>query len=425
MRDSTLRMAQQIQRRLQGQAHDSHQTFVSQVGILLMAVQSLQSTWRQFTIARQRGWTGAGPLLLVELFRQGEQFHGSLASLLSQEAIFTRPEAAAPLSLREIYNDLRQLEEEFEPGSVEFIPGTKATEPMLVATTSSIELDGIDLGPFAIELPLRKLHPLADAACFRLVAREPNPAASNSSITHPHVSDGLLCAGDAAAPISQALRQGRITDAFVLVRSVLQTYNAHSPYVALDDWSGIRCQDCGEFDSGDGLSTCSDCDRDCCDYCLGTCALCDRSVCEGCLERDTVSNHSCCSSCRSTCARCGRIVDSDSFIDETGLCPGCDQLARQEAEEQDSPDTALAIQPAGPVETKRESGADPVPHPPTPSPEDHSDESPTATPAITAAPVSPISTSRRRQTRPAAAAATRRRRSRRAMAVAAAASTAQ
>ena len=331
MKDLMLRMAQQIQRRLQGQTADSHCPFVSRAASLLEIAQSLQATWRRFSIARQRGWQAAGQLSLKELFQQGWQLHGPLTALLNQEGVFTRPQPTTLLSLREIYDDLRQLAEEFEPESAEFKPSSRESGPKITVRTSSIELDDVDLGPFAIELAVHRLHPGSDAGCFHIRALEPNPAASDSNVTHPHVSSGLLCAGDAAAPISQALRQGRISDAFLLVRSVLQTYNPQSPYVSLEDWHGISCPECGESAGSNGMISCDVCGHELCEHCMGTCALCDKSVCDGCRERDSVSRLSCCPTCRSECKRCGRIVDNNSFIEAFGLCPGCDQKAQEEA----------------------------------------------------------------------------------------------
>ena len=56
---------------------------------------------------------------------------------------------------------------------------------------------------------------------YRVVALDPHPAGSDESVTHPHVRDEQLCAGDAAAAIRSALAGGRICDFFLLVRSVL------------------------------------------------------------------------------------------------------------------------------------------------------------------------------------------------------------
>ena len=191
----------------------------------------------------------------------------------------------------------------------------------------------MSLGPFAVELHLGRLTDRADASCFDCVALEPNPASGNDSVTHPHVQDGHLCAGDASAPISAALRQGRVCDAFCLVRSVLHTYNRASPYVALDSWDGVTCNDCGCPTSREHTSGCEHCDRDYCDGCTSCCDACDGSCCRGCLDRDEEADAYLCPSCRTTCGDCGRVVNSDDIDGTSGLCPGCRE--RQEDEEDD------------------------------------------------------------------------------------------
>src|SRR3978361_2087039 len=84
-----------------------------------------------------------------------------------------------------------------------------------------------------------------DAYAFTITALNPNPTGSSDEVTHPHVKDEQLCAGEATVPIAQGLVPGRVTDALCLVSAVLHTSNAHSAYVSLDDWSGPSCIDCG------------------------------------------------------------------------------------------------------------------------------------------------------------------------------------
>jgi hypothetical protein len=230
-------------------------------------------------------------------------------------------------SLRELLDDLRQLGDEFEEVTID-LEGSR-----LIAATSPIELEGVALGPFAIELHLGRLADRRDASCFDCVALKPNPASTNGSVTHPHVQDQQLCAGEASAPIAAALGQGRVLDAFCLVRSVLQTYNPASPYVALDEWDGVTCGDCGYTSSRENSSWCEHCDRECCDECMSACDACDGSCCRGCLERDEQSDTDLCPACRTECSECGRVVASDDVERATGLCPQCRQ--QQEDPEED------------------------------------------------------------------------------------------
>jgi hypothetical protein len=148
----------------------------------------------------------------------------------------------------------------------------------------------------------------------------------NEAITHPHVDDECLCEGDARVPIRHALQQGRLFDFFTIVASVLRTYNASSPYVALEDWEGQRCADCGDSFLEDELSNCQNCSTAVCGDCY--------TVCESC-------NDVCCSECHTSCdgcieAHCLSCMQSSSHINQS-LCPAClakqERLAKQNAQD--------------------------------------------------------------------------------------------
>jgi hypothetical protein len=242
-------------------------------------------------------------------------------------------ESACRPSLGLILDELRQLEQEFE--HVEYKP----REKVLTVRTDPIELEELALGPFAIELCLGSGWHGCDSCSVRCIALKPNPAAGNDSITHPHVSNERLCAGDATVPIATALRQGRVCDAFCLVLAVLQEYNPQSPYVAIEDWDGERCEECNDVVDSDDLSTCDGCDRQICSSCFSSCGVCERSRCVSCLERDKVSRRHCCENCRHTCASCNRTVDDENFVSESDLCPECHAQREEEAEESDPEST--------------------------------------------------------------------------------------
>ena len=290
------------------------------------AHQAVARTQRRITLARGRGWHLAAAKLHEDLFYQAQRLQGGVQQLL---ALRDPPVSAVPpLSL--LLGELGQLRQEFDQVEV------RPDNGRVVATTDPLVLGGVDLGRFAIELHLRRLAGSPpDSSSFDCVALDPNPAHCDASVTHPHVRDKALCAGDASAPIAEALRQGRLCDAFVLVRSVLQDYNPHSPYVPLSDWEGETCPDCGHTAPRDDLCYCEGCERDVCSDCTGTCDVCDDSCCGGCLERDGVSRRHCCPSCRHTCSECERVVDRGSFDEDSGLCPECLHSKLRQAEEQE------------------------------------------------------------------------------------------
>jgi hypothetical protein len=331
--DPLFRAAGQIHRRLNRYTLRQVDSYLCAAG-RLMDVQLLSGlAWRRIEKARRHGWHLAAHALRAELSAAVRTLQVEVGRFLAAEDN-QASEATPPPTLGSIVEELVQLRAEFEHVEIRNEKNTAAAM-VVIGRTEPIELEGEALGPFAIELHVTRLDDRTDADCFDCVALNPNPASSNEDVTHPHVQSNTLCAGDASAVITQALRQGRINDAFCLVRSVLHTYNAHSPYVALDAWSGSPCPDCGRSVGSESLYYCEACGNDYCDDCIGTCDLCDQSACSGCLERDPVSRQRCCPGCRHTCDGCHRVVDADSFDEETGLCPQCAPEPEEQQQEDD------------------------------------------------------------------------------------------
>lgn len=236
-------------------------------------------------------------------------------------------------SLKEVYRDLLQADEEF--GNLMY----HTEGDLLTVTTEPIELDGVYLGPFEILLHIPALSEMQYNSIYRIVALEPNPATSNDAVTHPHVSDERLCAGDAEAAINAALSSGRICDFFQLVSSVLSNYNSDSPYVSLENWSGYSCYECGYLASEDDSYTCYGCDNGFCNECVSFCPICDDSFCRQCIELCPVCSNPACKYCMTICPEC-----------EEPLCKHCDennecncQQQEQENEEQQTTNAAEAV----------------------------------------------------------------------------------
>jgi hypothetical protein len=333
--------------------------------------------WRRIEKARRHGWHLAAHALRGELLSATRSLQSEIGRFLTSGDVQLRATTPSP-TLGSIVEELAQLRAEFEHVEIRTKQrsagaAASATAGMVVvARTEPIVLKGVTLGPFAIELHVTRLDERTDADCFNCVALDPNPASANEDVTHPHVQSNSLCAGDASAAITQALRQGRINDAFCLVRSVLQTYNAYSPYVALADWSGSPCPDCGRSVGSESLYYCEACGNDYCDDCIGTCDLCDQSACSGCLERDPVSGERCCPGCRHTCDHCHRFVDADSFDEATGLCPECAPEPEEQQEDDETDITEPQPQPLTSENNEHEQpqpGSEPQPEPdPQPTP---------------------------------------------------------
>jgi hypothetical protein len=182
---------------------------------------------RQIQKASGRGWRHAVRRLqdrlryaLADLRRQIDQTLGQLDTP-DRNGLIATP--------HDIFRDFLALHNEFD--EVDICPRQRTVS----AVTEAILLEGIDLGRFEIEL---RWEELSQYQPYSVIALDPNPAASSSDTTHPHVQDGSLCEGEGRVPIRQALRQGRLLDFFIMVRQILRTYNPGSAYVSLDEWHG-------------------------------------------------------------------------------------------------------------------------------------------------------------------------------------------
>jgi hypothetical protein len=160
---------------------------------------------------------------------------------------------------------------------------------------------------------------LLGSGSFEVVALEPNPPAGREDVTHPHVRDGSLCAGDATAPLNKAVAEGRLVDAFLLVRAVLVHYNPHSPHVPLSEWDGFLCADCQTRGDRDERYSCEGCGCDLCGECALSCSACSSSRCADCLTP--------CDRCLAR--HCPGCLSADE--NDRALCNDC--RARAEAEQ--------------------------------------------------------------------------------------------
>ena len=194
-------------------------------------------------------------------------------------------------SLRTLLEELQQIDADF--GGVDVNWRARC----ISATTESITLQEVHLGPFQICFYWDRLPRAIDPFCFEVVAMRPNPAPTNDNITHPHVRSSALCPGDADVPLRRALAEGRLADAFTLIHSVLATYNPNSPHAALEEWDGVTCHECGDSVSKEDACYCEGCWNDYCSECCDYCAGCRDCRCDNCLRQ--------CSTCqRSFCPRC-------------------------------------------------------------------------------------------------------------------------
>jgi hypothetical protein len=239
--------------------------------------------------------------------------------------------------------NVRQLEDEFSDVEVIW------KKSVVRVVTEPIELRDVELGPFAIDFHWDRLGSKSGPLCFDIVALEPNPAQGNPDVCHPHVLGHTICAGDAKKPIENALEQGHFPEAFLLLRSVLTTYNSSSPYIRLDVWTGKPCKDCGDRVGEDSRYACEACGDENCDHCIRACTICHSSQCSSCLDDCAVCHSTCCSNCLETvaddervcrkcfvnCGDCGARVPKDELTDN--LCSAC-QPSEEEPDDDDPVD---------------------------------------------------------------------------------------
>jgi hypothetical protein len=222
-------------------------------------------------------------------------------------------------SIRDILADLIALDSEFDEVSISM------ERHCISVTTDAVVLEGVDLGRFAIIL---NWHRLNERGAYVVEALDAVPAAASEDTTHPHVQSNSLCEGEGKAAIRQALCDGRLFDFFVLVRQILQTYNASSAYVSLDDWFGISCPECGTTTSEDDSYHCEGCSTTTCGGCSIRCHGCDDYFCSNCIRTCTGCDSDTCSSCRSVCAECGDGFCKGCLTDE--CCPLCNENKEEE-----------------------------------------------------------------------------------------------
>jgi len=290
------RIAGAIRDKLQAARVNRFRETQGQVQNLLSDVAELEAVRRKLNICIARGWTAAATDLSEQAVRLFRSLHYSSKEA---EQVTGKREITIP-TVREVLEELLQAEEEFE--GFHYYP----EDEILAVVTETIELEGVYLGDFEVQLQIPAIGNTSFRHVYRIVALDPHASSRNEAVTHPHVSEERLCAGDAGAAIDAALAGGRICDFFMLVRSVLTTYNRDSAYVVLEDWDGVTCHDCGCVIGEDDTYYCTSCDYEFCGECSSCCSRCDETTCASCLESCSVCEDRVCGGCMTTCQECGQ-----------------------------------------------------------------------------------------------------------------------
>ena len=283
-----------------------------------------QKNSKHFHLAVDKGWYLATERIRSRLKRDLVDFSHHLDTFKNA----TSKEDAKIPNQRDLVEGLFQLEQEFVEFNIDLNAKT------ISVTTDNIVLEGLHFGSFEIKLFINKIQKLYSESPYKIVALEPNPAGADSDVTHPHVSCEKLCEGDGVIPIRKAIEQGRLCDFFTIIAQILQTYNPESPYIALSDWEGTSCYDCGYTVAGDDCYYCESCERDYCSQCSTYCQICDTTVCLGCSYECPDCRKPVCKNCTAVCKECDETFCTDC-INEEGLCQNCENERKdQDNEEQ-------------------------------------------------------------------------------------------
>jgi hypothetical protein len=328
---TVLRLAELIRQQLLAMQQARQRTIIGKMGSLIEAAERLRDNRGLLSRCVDRNWQAAARNILersASCLRDLPYHMGELEQAIQRSKVTVPP-------LREIVAELQQLQEEFE--QVRY----QEKDKLLVVATDPLELEEVYLGPFEIRLEVQELAEVrAYDSPYRVVALDPHPAGSNENVTHPHVSEEHLCEGDAAAAIRAAMESGRICDLFLLIRSVLTNYNPGSPYVALSEWDGRSCHDCGCTMDNDESRYCESCDNTFCDGCASCCTRCDETTCLGCLDRCPVCDDRFCSDCLTRCPECNRVICKTCLEEKS--CPCVEESQQQENEDEPEPLAAPA-----------------------------------------------------------------------------------
>ena len=272
-----------------------------------------QSVIRRIRLAHRHGWHNAAQALRRQVDYPLRACAERLQEVSRRVSSAERPSGVT--SVRDIFGDLTALSDEFEDVSLDLPAQT------LSVTTSPIVLEDIDLGSFTIRLSWPQIglhHP------YSVVATTPNPSRTSEETTHPHVRNEVLCEGDGQVPIDKALRAGRLLDFFQIVNRILNSYNPGSAYVALPDWDGVTCSDCGQSVDPDDVTECERCGSSLCQTCPSSCAKCDVFCCDECATNCRGCGEAVCDRCTAECADCSRFFCTEC-LEDSGLCQACEE----------------------------------------------------------------------------------------------------
>src|SRR5947209_1093175 len=145
-RDPCVQMAQQILNHLGVRTATLPAGLRRDLHDLLKGYEAVQRTGRMMDLAHGRRWDLSAEKLRQELFQQVRSLEYQIPEILRHEQA-----PAPPPILGTIHAELEQLKREFD--EVDILPD----RGLIVVRTEAIVLEGVELGPFAIELHIGRL----------------------------------------------------------------------------------------------------------------------------------------------------------------------------------------------------------------------------------------------------------------------------
>ncbi len=177
MEDKNLvRTADKIQEALIKLKHSRYLELMRQLTSFAGKLQELTAESRKMGASLVKGWFSAAERCCKSVSRLLNDIPYSVSKI---QQLTDAPQKEIP-KLSSLVDELNQVQQEF--GSLEL----DNAESTISVITEPITLDDVYLGPFRIQLELKKFSELCTASPYYVIALSPNPAATDETVTHPH-----------------------------------------------------------------------------------------------------------------------------------------------------------------------------------------------------------------------------------------------
>lgn len=154
-------------------------------------------------------------------------------------------------------------------------------------TTSPVSFKDVKLGRFNINLTVpHNLIVSQDRllgfpySFLKIKSLKPNYSITGNLLFHPHLSDHMICLGDADEPVRKAIQTRSLEDVFILIDNMLRSDGDDTNDI-IDQWKSFKCRNC-ESSVKNEPNRCVSCFEDVCRNCSRVCKKCKDRVHMGC-----------------------------------------------------------------------------------------------------------------------------------------------